>query len=542
MQNQFDSISVEHKLFLAFQLTSAFRVLEGFNFIHADLKPEAIFVNLKNNECAIIDFDSGVITENTIDEPTTWGAPNDWVAPEIWQQQSNLQKGKKIHVDSYTDRWSVAVGVSYLLTGLHPLFYLTELSPRITSTYFNNYKWPLIDTSEQYFEKANLQMYNWYVNFIESKIPSQIFDRISVTINYGYKTAGARSSYKEWESAFKSNQNPPEIPLFVASSLEVFENDYITLSWKTLNASAVTLNSSSVPTINSKKIQIKKNTSFEIIANGFYGSAVKKELLIRTKIAPQFIYFHVDASKIKRGNSAKLSWEIQNASSVKLSDNFISSDVSLSDSKLISPEQTSNFKLTAIALDGKTAFDKHLTVEVFEAGKISYFRADRQFVFPTIPVTLSWEVHNAIKVEIEGIGDFQLSGQTIVQPTIDTSYKLKITDNFGAITEQLQVKMLPLPVIERLIIKTPIIHSHSNINITVADFPSTCLISPKLVGLKHTNYDYTLETTKFPLQPVLKDMDFTIAKIPILIRVKNVLQIIKRELNNEKNKRYVSKL
>ena len=97
----YQNLSINKKMLIAYHLVSGFKILQKMFFIHADLKPEAIFINTNTNECAIIDFDSGAITENANDEPNTWGAPNDWVAPEIWEQlkQSSATGLQKIKVN-----------------------------------------------------------------------------------------------------------------------------------------------------------------------------------------------------------------------------------------------------------------------------------------------------------------------------------------------------------------------------------------------------------------------------------------------------------
>ena len=172
--DKFYKIPIPRRIYFAYQLASAFKVLDDFKYIHADLKPAALFLNLDSQDLAIIDYDSGVITETINDKPSTWGSPNDWVAPEIWEQQINLIRGHKINVDSFTDRWSVAIGVNYLITGIHPLFYLTELGPAITKKYFESKQWPDADINAVYFCKENEQYYKQYLAFINSEIPPQI--------------------------------------------------------------------------------------------------------------------------------------------------------------------------------------------------------------------------------------------------------------------------------------------------------------------------------------------------------------------------------
>ena len=48
--SQYQNFPIERKMLIAFQLVSAFKVLEEFYFIHADLKPGALFIHLNSNE------------------------------------------------------------------------------------------------------------------------------------------------------------------------------------------------------------------------------------------------------------------------------------------------------------------------------------------------------------------------------------------------------------------------------------------------------------------------------------------------------------
>lgn len=541
--DKFYKIPIPRRIYFAYQLASAFKVLDDFKYIHADLKPAALFLNLDSQDLAIIDYDSGVITETINDKPSTWGSPNDWVAPEIWEQQINLKRGHKINVDSFTDRWSVAIGVNYLITGIHPLFYLTELGPAITKKYFESKQWPDADINAVYFCKENEQYYNQYLSFINSEIPPQIKERMSYTINFGYKTPAARTTYKDWQLVLKSIQLPPSIKFLTVSKNEIIEGESITFAWSSENAISVEIDNVSgvYGAIDKKIIKPKTTTSYKIIFKGYYGEVIEKRE-IKVTPAPKVNALKADTTKIKRGNSTSIYWEFENITKILL--HGIETNpvlISQKGTQTIKPEQTTTYKFEIIALDGKTQKEEFLTIEVFEEGKISYFKADRQFIFPTIPVTLSWEVQNAVKVEIEGIGEFQLSDKTIVQPTIDTIYKLKVTDNFGVITEKLQVKMLPLPVIEKLIISTPIVKSNSVISIKTPVFASNCQTLPKTVQFNDTNYNFNVDSRLLDREVNIREIDFAIIKIPFLKRVSKIISLMTIEFKNEKNRRYVAK-
>lgn len=274
--SQYQKFPIERKVLIAYQLVSAFKVLEDFHFIHADLKPGALFINLSSAEIAVIDFDSGVITETVNDEPTCWGAANDWVAPEIWEQQATIQKGEKINVDIYSDRWSVAVGVHYLLTAFHPLFYLTELSPRVAKQYFTpQNKWPYIDKNVPYFQKANETIYDQYLPWIESVVPPVVSEKLSNTINFGYKNPVARTSYTDWETALLTIQKPARIEFFKADKTAIINSLDIVLSWEVENAHTIEIDNG-IGQIQPKgmiKTKPNNNIRYRLSAFGYFGQS-----------------------------------------------------------------------------------------------------------------------------------------------------------------------------------------------------------------------------------------------------------------------------
>jgi serine/threonine protein kinase len=294
--NQYHSFPVERRMLLAFQLVSAFKVLEEFFFIHADMKPAAIFINLATYECAIIDYDSGVITENQDDEPNTWGAPGDWVAPEVWQQLSKAQRGDKIQVDLYTDRWSVAIGIHYLMSTVHPLFYLTELSPRISKQYFGSTQWFNANKNAPYFNKDNEQHYDRYVQWISTAIPKQIRDKISQTINFGYREPVKRTSYSEWKVALQSIQEPPK-QKFTTNRTAIIKGVESTLNWEVENAYSIELITfdmqSGLETFRqaltdkgSLSIRPSKDTKYRLLSTGYFGQTPPNDIDIQVFPTP----------------------------------------------------------------------------------------------------------------------------------------------------------------------------------------------------------------------------------------------------------------
>ena len=539
LRNKFYNLHLNHRLKYAHDLVEGFHHLQKMNFIYADLNPKNFFVNEKEAKLCLIDYEGGAVNDN----PETYGKPGEWLAPEIQEQLLN-SNSQLIKVDLNTDTWAVAVGIHFMLFHFHPLFYLKVRGKIEMQQYFINQKWPLIQKTNPNFRIEHSKTYDWYLSKLKDEIPEQLIKAFNDTINNGYRNPSLRLSYTQWLRLIQGLMKSPEIKYFNSDTNDLIEGSQIKLTWLIDSNSYSVFIDNGIGEVTGKTevfIVPINNITYTLKAIGHFGVS-EKSIEIKVTPAPKFQEFKSEQTKIKKGESTSLVWEIDNILEARLigveNDAIV---ISKTGKQNIKPEQTKTYRVEVIALDGKTIIEKHLSVEVFEEGKISYFKADKQFVFPTIPVTLSWEIQNALKVEIEGIGDFQLSGQTIVQPTVDTTYKLIVTDNFGAITEKLQIKMLPLPVIERLMINTPIVHSHSNINISVADFSSNCLSLPNSVGLKHSTYNCEIDTALYHEQPKIKEINFKTVNIPLMKRIKRVLSLIKDEFTNEKNRKYVTK-
>lgn len=541
--DKFYDIPVERKIYFAYQLASAFKKLDEFKYIHADLKEGAIFLNLNTHELAIIDYDSGVITENSNDKPNTWGAIGDWVAPEIYEQLGKIKHGEKINVDIFTDRWSVAIGINYLISGIHPTFFLKNQGTIYYPMYFgNNNKWPNVEASAPYMKTGCASLYDQYLNFLNTKIPPQIKEKMANTINFGYKNPVARTSYHEWQTVLQSIQKPPVVKFLTITRKEILAGENVVFAWSAENTISVEIDGVGVfSSIDKKSIKPTKSTTYKIIFKGYYG-VITEEININVTPSPKFKELSSEKNKIKKGEATSLNWEIENISDARLigveKDALI---ISKKGQQSIKPEQSTTYKFEVTALDGKTIIEKYIQVEVFEEGAISFFKADRQYVYPTVPVLLSWEVNNAVKVEIEGLGDFQLTGQTTVYPTHDTNYKIIVTDNFGTITNSLQIKMLPLPLIDRVSVSAPQVVSTSIINISVSPFSNSFLTKPDIKNINVNQFKINLDSTKLVGIPKGVNLDYKIENVSFLKRLKKVYTVLKSEFTNEINKKYVVK-
>jgi serine/threonine protein kinase len=241
---KYHALDLDEKLMLAYDLVEGFQLLKEISFIHADINPQNLFINLEDRHLTIIDFDSGAVTENPSDKPSTFGKPNEWLAPEILEQLKNTQGlVNTVKVDLLTDTWSVAVGIHHLIFLAHPLFYLKDLSIGTINSYFktSNYEWPDIDPADRnYRAEIPVQQYEKYVNSLLS-LPATIREKLSSTINQGYLNPNLRTNYNQWIAILKDSQKPPVINYFQSDKISIIEGIPVTLEWSVSNAHTVTI-------------------------------------------------------------------------------------------------------------------------------------------------------------------------------------------------------------------------------------------------------------------------------------------------------------
>lgn len=445
----YQKISIDKKMLVAFHLTSGFKLLQEMFFIHADLKPEAIFINTQSNECAIIDFDSGVITENPNDVPNVWGAPNDWVAPEIWEQLKLIGSGglQQVKVNLLSDLWSVAVGIHYILTTTHPLFYLNELSPRVTKQYFSKYKWPEIQEVETYFNQGNRNIYLPVKEWLEKKLPKQIYTQLYNTVNFGYLNPIKRTTYNEWEKVLSSVQEVPKIKIFSFSSSTILSGNKVNLKWEVINSSQTII--SEIGTVKSSdiiEITPNKTSSYKIIAENAFGK-IEQDISIEILPVPEILEFRSLKEKIEFGEETKLIWNIKNIEKLELFfDGNIESTL-FENEKIVKPKDHTSYKLILTALDGKTKIEKELIIGVFKRIEILNFTSDFLFIVDSIPVTLNWEVENATEIILEDNFNNKTiitnKNQHIVTIKNDTTFFIRCkNDLFDAVSNKLSVTMV----------------------------------------------------------------------------------------------------
>ena len=206
--DKYEDISLTYRFAKAYHLMNAFSLLSDMRYIHADFKADNFFVSLNNDGgCALIDFDSGVITNDLEDVPFTIGTPSqDMLAPELRRQ---LNEHEHTMVNLHTDIWSVAVACHYLLFLVNPFNFLTEISDKSVALYNDLYKWPDVSDDFEYYATENSELCAYLKEACES-LPKDILECFRYTFTKGYFYPHFRTSYKQWCIKLKPYLPPDE--------------------------------------------------------------------------------------------------------------------------------------------------------------------------------------------------------------------------------------------------------------------------------------------------------------------------------------------
>ena len=137
-------------------------------------------------------------------------------------------------------------------------------------------------------------------------------------------------------------------------------------------------------------------------------------------------------------------------------------DVDTKGHKSMTLAEDATFELEIKTNEEKT-FKKAITIRTFDECEID-FTADKYYIFPTIPVTLSWNVKNAKKVWLDK-DEIEITGSMIIEPDEATVYVLRAEDEFGVKEKRINIGMLPIPQVKSLIVPTPDIVQNMSITI-----------------------------------------------------------------------------
>jgi serine/threonine protein kinase len=466
----FQRLPIPAKMKMASELVSAFQFLSAeVRFIHADIKAEALFLDVSGSHCAIIDFDSGALARDANDKPSTFGTKQDWLAPEIVRQLDQSGNTKRIiKVDLQSDIWSINVAIHYLLFGIPPLFFLSEISDRSIDAYLNRFQWPDADASFQYFERSAASAYKKYRSFARKAVRPEMIKRLAATFTAGYRNPAQRTSYGQWQLILGS-LHEPRIRSFTPDRTFIDDGRPVHLTWDVTGALKVEITGhGDVTRKTSIDVNVTDDTTFQLILTAASGQTLIRTATVKVdKRPPQIHDFTTSASPLMTARPARLTWNVERAARIQIDQGI--GDVTLYNSVEALPRTATRYTLTATSFFGITA-TAFVDIAVNTMPPvIRSFRASPARLERGESVMLTWDVSaDAHEVSITGIGRVEASGSRVVDQRRRQVYVLHASTYFGKESESMiEVDILdPPPVIRKFKVTPPLVQLGDEVTLT----------------------------------------------------------------------------
>jgi hypothetical protein len=220
----------------------------------------------------------------------------------------------------------------------------------------------------------------------------------------------------------------PQIVRFEANPLTIQPGQQSTLSWTTTGASTVTISSlGSVSANGSTTVSPAATTTYTLTATNTTGQSVSAPITVSVVPAtvPQIAAFTAVPSVITAGQSSKVCWQVNNATSIAITS--IGTGLNANDCATVSPSATTTYTLTATNASGSTS--GNVTVNVGALQVLSFTASPTWSTAQGSPVTLSWTTQGATSVVLIG-GDLTpqsnlaVNGSFTIKPMSDETYTL----------------------------------------------------------------------------------------------------------------------
>ena len=281
----------------------------------------------------------------------------------------------------------------------------------------------------------------------------------------------------------------PEVIQWEVDKTQILENENITLSWEVRDAKRVLISGlGEVPLIGNRTIAPPRSTTYALTIQDYKDNIYETEHAINIMVIPlPVIEIREENLKIERGNTAILRWNASNVSKIILACDNQVIDVSNLTEFAVQPNENTTYNLIATALDNKTTVEKEIEIEVVPKPEIRFFEVSPEVVISSIPVTISWIVENAKKIEINnGVGEVNAKGHKTMLHDQNTLYQITAWGEMSFVTKEIVVKVFPTPIIESLLVPMPDFESRINLDPIV-------ISSPKI--------DVTINMPEFNLNP-----------------------------------------
>lgn len=269
----------------------------------------------------------------------------------------------------------------------------------------------------------------------------------------------------------------PNLLYFHVDKNITIENQDVVISWNLQYAKDVKIiynrSSQELATLGNLTLSFNNDTEIKLVYESYSGSKFESETIsIKVYPIPE-IFFDATKLKIEKYSSTIITWKIKKSVTVRFSNEIETSEISQVGEYITRPLQDTTYKISVTALDNITVFEKEIVIQVFEKPEIIFFNVEPEVVLDCEPVTFSWNVQNAKRIEINnGIGEVMAEGnKKLLLDKSRSFFTLKAEGELSSCTAEVIVRIFPTPIIESLIVPMPDFESRINLNPIIITSP-----------------------------------------------------------------------
>jgi hypothetical protein len=268
----------------------------------------------------------------------------------------------------------------------------------------------------------------------------------NVTTNY---TLTAKNRVNEENATATVIVDVPEVRVVscFVSPATIFRGESATLSYLTENAQSVVIEPGigAVQPSGQVVISPQVTTAYRVIATGADGttqSICNANVTVTDRVGmPRIVRFTADPTLIGEGDKSTLTWTTEGATQISISS---LGDVDAVGSREVTPRTTTTYVLTASNTAGSVT--AVATVSVIPAARITSFTANPPVSpRPGAGVLLTCLAENATSIDIQPNNGQNVTAQTQVFPTQDTTYTCTAVGPRSRDTKTVFVRVTPLP-------------------------------------------------------------------------------------------------
>ena len=240
------------------------------------------------------------------------------------------------------------------------------------------------------------------------------------------------------------------LDLFVKDSL-VFENQPFFINWEATNFTRAYINDEEIPTTkNEYETKISGYKKFVLaVENEHYKDA--RIIEVQPIKTVQISDFKVSRTHIKSGEKIVLSWDVNDANRITLEFDNKELDVTKKNRLEVEPTNTTEFKLTAYAINDLHSISQTINIMVVKPVQILFFRTNKKEIVESDEILLTWQVNNTKKLLLLPMQqDVAKLNKIELLPKETTTYILQASNEVSMEEERVSVFVHPLPVMEKV--------------------------------------------------------------------------------------------